>query len=290
MAFVVRPDKRIGEELLKVARQELRRAAASLRGAAASSKVHDARKRVKKVRAVVKLLSGARKGPWTKSGQRLRAAGRLLSDLRDMDALVETLDELRTRYPKRLSAASYRAIRRQLTRRRVHAMTEASGKRHLKSAAEKLEKVRRAAKKWHAPSMKASELPGLLSESFRASRKAMNIAARKKKPEAVHDWRKRVKTLWYHLRLVMPLAPDVGHRIRSLRSLERLLGEDHNLEVLCVTMAEDQDGDRQLTTDRRELILVARTRQSVVRRQAFALGKRLNAMTSKRFARSVRLH
>jgi len=104
MAFVLRPGREVGEELRKIARQELRRASTSLRGAKASSKVHDARKRVKKIRAVVKLMSEARDGEWTKSDRSLRTAGRLLSDLRDTDALVETLDGLRKRYPKRLSA------------------------------------------------------------------------------------------------------------------------------------------------------------------------------------------
>src|SRR5258705_11315646 len=101
MAFILRPRKAIGEEFRRVARQELGRAAASLRGARASSKVHDARKRVKKVRAVVKLMGEAHKGPWTKADKRLRTAGRVLSDLRDSDAIVETFDGLRQRNPKR---------------------------------------------------------------------------------------------------------------------------------------------------------------------------------------------
>jgi len=196
---------------------------------------------------------------------------------------------LRKRYPKRLSAASYRAIRRQLTDRRAEAMKVASDKRHLASAAKKLEKVRRSAKTWPVPSIKTSELPKLLRESFRASRKAMRIAARKRHPEAVHEWRKRLKTLWYHLRLIASLAPDPGHRIRSLRSLARLLGDDHNLEVLSATIADNRDSGQQMPADGRELIVVARTRQAVVRRQAFALGRRLHARTSKQFARSLRV-
>jgi CHAD domain-containing protein len=285
---VLRPGRNVGEELRRIARQELRRAAGSLRGSPASAKVHDARKRVKKVRAVVKLLSEAHDGPWAKADEPLQAGGRLLSDLRDTDALVETLDALHKRYPKRLSAARYRTIRRQLNRRQAQAMKAAFKKGRLKSAAKKLERIRRSAQKWHVQSIKTSELPGLLRESFRASRKAMRIADKKQKPEAVHDWRKRVKTLWYHMRLSTSLTQNLEHRIRSLGSLERLLGDDHNLEVLCATMADDREMERP-TADRRELIAVARDRQAVVRRQAFALGKRLHARTSKQFARSLRL-
>jgi CHAD domain-containing protein len=286
MAFVLRPGRKVGDELRKIARQELRRAASSLAGSAASAKVHDARKRVKKVRAVVTLMNEAHNGAWAKADQPLRAAGRMLADLRDSDALVETLDGLRKRYPKRLSAVSYRPIRRELNRRRAQALKAASDKRRLKSAATKLERLRRSAKKW-VPSIKTSELPGLLRESFRASRKAMKIAGNKQEPEAVHDWRKRVKTLWYHMRLVTSVMQNLEHRIGSLRSLERLLGDHHNLEVLCVTMADDRDGAAR-AADSRELIAVARARQAAVRRQAFALGKRLLGRTSKQFARSLR--
>jgi CHAD domain-containing protein len=289
MAFILRPGEATGEELRRIARQELRRAAASLRGARASSKVHDARKRVKKVRAVANLMGEAHKGSWTKSDKRLRTAGRLLSDLRDTDAIVETFDGLRQRYPKRLSGRSNGVIRRQLIRQRAQAMKEASDNRRLKSAAKTLEGVRRSAKKWHVPSIKKSELPGLLGESFRASRKAMRIAAKTQKSEAVHDWRKRVKTLWYHLRLIQSVSPSLEPRIRRFRSLERLLGEDHNIEVLCATLADDRDAEPR-TADHRPLILVARTQQTTLRRRALALGKRLHAETKKQFARSLRLN
>jgi hypothetical protein len=46
----------------------------------------------------------------------LQAAGRVLSNVRDADAIIETFDMLRHHYPKRLSAASYRRVRRGLTR------------------------------------------------------------------------------------------------------------------------------------------------------------------------------
>jgi CHAD domain-containing protein len=288
MAFGLRPEKQAGEELRRIARRELGRAAASLRRATALSKVHDARKRVKKVRAVVKLMSEADKGSWTKSDKPLQAAGRVLSDVRDADAIIETFDQLRHRYPKRLSAGSYRGLRRELTRRRAQAVKEATRKRRLQSAAKKLEKVRRAAKKWAVPTIKRSELPALLGESFRVAGKAMKTAAQKQQSEAVHDWRKRVKTLWYHMRLIKPLTPDVQGRITRLRSLERLLGEDHNLEVLSVTIGEDQSAE-QRTGDAGQLIAIARAQQAAFRRKAFALGKRLHAETNRHFARSLRV-
>jgi CHAD domain-containing protein len=51
-------------------------------------------------------------------------------------------------------------------------------------------------------------------------------------PTDLHDWRKRVKTLWYQLRLVRPFAPTLGRRIRDFERLQELLGDDHDLYVL----------------------------------------------------------
>jgi CHAD domain-containing protein len=287
MAYVVRPNRQVGAELRHVARQELRRAAASLRGAAANGGVHEARKRVKKVRAVLKLWDGFHKGRWTKDRRRLREAGRTLSGLRDADAIIEAFDKVRKQYPDRLSEHSYAAIRRQLMSRKTQAVSQASQENHLRHTARQLERVRRSAKGWRVRSIRKSSLPDLLRQSFRASRKAMKIAAAGEDPGDVHNWRKRVKTLWYHLRLLQVLAPDLEARIERLKSLETLLGDDHNLEVLCTTIA----GDRALygrDSDLRRFTSAARRQQAALRRQAFALGRRLHCETSKDFSRWVR--
>jgi len=53
------------------------------------------------------------------------------------------------------------------------------------------------------------------------------------RPENYHEWRKRVKDHWYHVRLLESLWSDVmrAHE-KSLKDLESWLGEDHNLVVL----------------------------------------------------------
>ena len=49
----------------------------------------------------------------------------------------------------------------------------------------------------------------------------------------LHDWRKRVKDHWYHVRLLAGLWPDVMTSFEwTLKDLETKLGDHHNLEVL----------------------------------------------------------
>ena len=52
-------------------------------------------------------------------------------------------------------------------------------------------------------------------------------------PENYHEWRKRVKDHWYHVRLLEGFGTlGCGSYEKSLKELETLLGEDHNLVVL----------------------------------------------------------
>jgi len=50
-------------------------------------------------------------------------------------------------------------------------------------------------------------------------------------PENYHEWRKRVKEHWYHVRLLEVTVADGGYE-KSLKELETALGEDHNLVLL----------------------------------------------------------
>lgn len=52
-------------------------------------------------------------------------------------------------------------------------------------------------------------------------------------PENYHQWRKRVKDHWYHVRLLEEFWNGSTEAYeKSLKSLETWLGDDHNLVVL----------------------------------------------------------
>src|SRR5581483_4636329 len=83
----------------------------------------------------------------------------------------------------------------------------------------------------HASGWKALE-PGL-ERSYARGRAALAKARRHPTVENLHDWRKRSKDLWYHLRLLKPLSPGiVGGAVKDADKLSKLLGDDHDLAVL----------------------------------------------------------
>ena len=53
-----------------------------------------------------------------------------------------------------------------------------------------------------------------------------------------HNWRKRVKDHWYHVRLLEGLSSGAASRARALRHLEKCMGEDQNIVVLSGKIIE----------------------------------------------------
>src|SRR5579884_2299948 len=127
-----------------------------------------------------------------------------------------------------------------------------------------------------------------LEDSYRAGRKAEARAAKQPRPENFHEWRKRVKDHWYHVRLLEPLWSDVMQaREKSLKSLETWLGEDHNLVVLRDKVLNEPD----LSADQKAVALLIRLierRQKQLRRNAFGLGARVYEEKPREFSRHMK--
>lgn len=286
MAFRLNPKRSIRRGLKQVIRKELRQGREHL-DQAHETGLHEARKSVKKVRAAVKLLQQAGADGVDKDARRLRAAGQTLSILRDADAVIATFDQLRTRFPKRLPEHTYASMRRHLVDAKRRLTTNAKAKHSLAHVIDTLRAVRRSVKRWRVPTIAASDCPELLMSSYRASRRAMRCARTKPSPLALHCWRRRVKTLWYQLRVAESLAPNLGAEIRRFKQLETSLGEHHNLFVLQMTMADDV-GFQRRPADMRAVAALSRAVQAECQRKAFRLGDRLFIERPEVFARRQR--
>src|SRR5438046_811176 len=95
MAFRLRTDESVGDGLKRVVKKELRSAVKELADAELSEEaIHQARKSVKKVRAVLQLISKNSSDVIDRDAKRLRRSSRLLSPLRDAEAVVATAEEL----------------------------------------------------------------------------------------------------------------------------------------------------------------------------------------------------
>ena len=290
MSFELHKRKHIDNELRKTARRELRRASETLSKGdpgAFSISVHEARKRVKKVRAVLEVIERSGGDVPGKDRKRLEGAGRKLSALRDGAAIIGTFDRVRRRYPKRLPEHTYGILRRGLVR--AHDLRERRARRDgvVSDAARKLEKTRKGATRWTVPAFELSQLIDVAAGAYGRSRKAMKHARETGQSATLHEWRKRVKMLWYQLRLVKPLTTGVAPLVADLKRLETELGEDHNLVVLGATLRSCRDV-RSMGGEVRQIEQLALGMRQPLRKRAFALGRRLFRRKRRAFDRWLR--
>ena len=125
--------------------------------------------------------------------------------------------------------------------------------------------------------------PGLERE-YRKGRKALRTVRGDPPAEAVHEWRKRVKDLWYHLRLLHEVWPaTMKGAADEAHALSDLLGDHHDLTVLIDDAREQAPDDPGLP----ELIALAERRQAELLAEALPMGERLYAEKPRLFGRRV---
>jgi CHAD domain-containing protein len=257
------------DSLRSTAREQLEGAAEGLRDPDDPVEaVHDARKRIKKSRALLRLARPAMREPSFRIYNReLRDHGRSLSGARDADVLVETIDDLARRNTRRIRKSHFAALRTRLAQR-----TAAAPPQHDLSAA--VESVG----EWPLDGVKAGTLVRALTDTYERGRKAFEDAAAKPTTEHLHEWRKRVKDLWYQQRLLERVWPGVMKALAGeAKALSKLLGSDHDLAVLAAELPPDD-----------ALLALIADRRAELQAEALALGARVYAESPKAFRKRLR--
>lgn len=271
----------------RVSEEQLARAVRRLREDAAEDAVeavHDARKAVKKERALLRLMRGQlpRKAR-RRENRALRDASRRLSDARDAEVLVDTLDALAAHDSGQLPAAAFAAVREPLLARREASRATLDDPRRLDAAASELDASRRRVSEL---SRERAGLDGLvpgLRRTYRRGERSFAAARAAPDKESLHAWRKRVKDLWYELRLLAEMGGKIveGHG-KDAHALADLLGDDHDLAVLRDAIA----GLSAIHSD--EVIALIDRRRTELQGEAFRLGRRVYAETARHFV--ARMH
>lgn len=195
--------------------------------------IHDARKRVKKTRALLRLVKTELGDLFVAENTRLRDAARGLSEFRDAAVVIQTFDELVEEYRGDLGKRSLDSIRRGLLLHKARAERKAGMRAALQEICDVLRASVRRTAKWPLESDGFAAIAPGLEQAFQRGRKTMAEARKHPSPLSFHEWRKRVKDHWYHVRLLEDLWTDVmGGYQKSLKQLEDWLGSDHNLDVL----------------------------------------------------------
>lgn len=273
------------------AREQLKGAAQRLAddGGDPVEAVHDARKRLKKTRSLLRLVRPALGGAaYGAENEALREIALMLSSTRDADVLVATVEKLADRDAGGPGPSDFAQLRETLAAE-ARAAREGAAAVDVAAVAEQLHAAAARVRRWPLSDAGWDAALGGAGRAYGRGVDAFALAREDPSVARLHEWRKRVKDLWYHHRLLVDAWPEAfGAYAREAKVLSELLGDDHDLAVLCARIdagvalptgaAVDLDALRELIGERR----------AELQEQANRLGRRLYAERPAAFARRLR--
>lgn len=253
--------------LRRVAREQLDDAVSRLQeGEDPEEAVHEARKDLKKTRAVLRLArSGMAPKAYRRRNRALRDLGRELSAARDAHVLEETLEALSERFSGQAPKSLFKSPRLP----DAPAVDRGASADRLAAAASDVEQ-------WPLAGVDERVWAEGVATSYQRGCKAFARADSLPTNANLHEWRKRVKDLWYHERLLRDSWDGMlKAQADEAKTLSQLLGDDHDLAVLAEHVS---DPDLLDLIERRRAELLAESRR---------LGRLLYAEKPKAFRRRL---
>jgi CHAD domain-containing protein len=249
--------------------------------------IHSARKDLKKLRGVLRLVRvelGEER--FRAENERYREAARRLSASRDAEVKLATLAALAQRFTGELPDDSLAEWQAALAGERAARVSDAVLAVEIERTIGEIQVGREEIGRWRLSTDSWDRLGPGFERTYRRGRRAMRRAGARRKADDVHEWRKRVKDLWYQLRIVRDAWPPViGAMADQAHELAELLGEHHDLALL----RDDLEGRRQLPNTE-ALAAAIDGRQGELLDDALGLGARLYAEKPKAFRRRLRVY
>jgi CHAD domain-containing protein len=291
MGYAFEAEESVSDGVHRIAAEQIESAVTGLEAAGPAdlaAAVHDARKRGKKVRGVLRLVRPALGGDYGPANRALRNAGRELSPLRDARAALATFDDLVAGSRDLLPTGGLGTVRSGLAALADDAAQDPNAPRRIGNAVDLL---RVGGRRIEGATLDAGGWDALgpgLRRTYRDGRHALADARLRRDPDAVHEWRKRVKDAWYHVRLLGGAAPSVLDPLgRRFHDLADALGDAHDLVVIRDRLRREPErfGGRAPVE---AACALADRRRAELERRAIGLGVRLYAEKPKAYARRVR--
>jgi len=126
-----------------------------------------------------------------------------------------------------------------------------------------------------------------MRDAHRRGRKALARARKRQSAEDFHEWRKAMKALWYQLRLLGGTSRRIGRDTVALHRAEALLGDEHNVVVLCEALTGDSSVCRT-AEDADRLRLAGDRYQCEMRKRALQAARGVYAPKSSAYVRSIK--
>lgn len=248
--------------------------------------VHEVRKHLKRLRATMRLAVGeVGKNCHAREDRCVRKIGRLVSDLRDAQVRLQTFIELRDQAAKSLGQHCLARTEELLMLERDSFSAAFAGWQ--KQAIPQLERVKARLMKWPLEGLSWKQICGAVAKTYKRGQRGLAKTIAGSEAETFHAWRKRVKDLWYQLRILQPLNRIVLKQIaQDAEVLGELLGREHDLDFLLARL-ENESGDEALGKELAQLKRIIGKRGKRLQRDALELGRRFYAEPAKAFAKRI---
>ena len=232
--------------------------------------IHETRKNCKKGRALARLVRPALGSDYKEINHLFRDAARCLSPIRDPRAILNSFDAHVASAPGMTGVSDVRAV---LIRRSEDATSAVLGpERHrLEAASELLETV---GDEIPSPGIGDEFTPMKrgLEKTYKRARARLKEVRKTPRENTFHEWRKRVKYLWYEVRLLRSAAPSILNPLAdSLHDLSNVLGDAHDLAAL-IDQVEAIEGIPNPELEAVQHIVGKQKRK--LERRAISLGRR----------------
>jgi CHAD domain-containing protein len=252
--------------------------------------VHNARKRFKQLRGVLRLVRfGLGDKIYDRENTALRDAGRPLSEVRDADVMIETLDELIQHFKGHVRKESFKKLRTALIQRRKKIRRQVIQKeKAVSKVLNSTKQISSHIKGWPQFPDQFAILKKGIRKIYTRGQDEMDLAFKDPTVENLHAWRKSVKYLRYQLEIFEDLTESILKDMADeAHTLADTLGVDHDLAVLEELL---QGGLKKACTPKQHEILTAliRQRRTELQKEAEEMGPHLYGETAKQFCKRLK--
>jgi CHAD domain-containing protein len=279
-------DEPVGPGIRRILHAQVDDAVTQLRGEAGNEPadaIHEARKDMKKIRSALRLVREAiGDDAWRRENDHYRDVARKLSAHRDAEILVESLDGLRDRYGPAVRKRS-KKLREELDEENRAAHDDGTIERTMGGAAAELIALRSSLDELDLDGDGWKLIAPGIHRTYRRGRKRLRSVEEEASVTNLHELRKRVKDLWYQLRLIREAdRPMIGALADHAHDLSDHLGDDHDLALLREEVERRRDAFAS-PADRRHLLQEIDQRRGELQFAAISLGERIYAEKPKKF-------
>jgi CHAD domain-containing protein len=273
--------------MMAVGSDPIEGSATEMRQADPAELVHEARKTIKRMRALARLLRHQLGEPeFGRVNDSLRITAQRLAGARDAEVRLATLHALAKRHPKALAPARIRPLSERLESERGEVIEPSDRDQVLADIAT----MRIELAHWKIIERDFEALAPGLRRIYREGRQRAQLVKRGHARDAqdLHDWRKRVKSLYYVLDMLGG-SDSIGARGATRRAdrLGDLLGDEHDLWMLRAYLEQHPNVFEGDNATRDALLKRIERRRKRLRERALELGARLYRRKPSSFTRHM---